>query len=208
MDLQLKNDFLSRWTQYFPAAELPIGIFYSNELHSAEPAKKHEGQHCMIADLAQVFKGKAIAYGAENIGCGGGLRYCGYSDALRPGFEFFLSYGIPGKMEGERYKKDPETVKKLMEQTPRAKAPAQWLIAKRFDHLDEADIPQVILFYATPDVLSGLFTLANYDRTDLYGVKSPFCAGCGSIIQYPMICLLYTSPSPRDRTRSRMPSSA
>ena len=24
----------------------------------------------------------------------------------------------------------------------------------------------------------------------------------------PMYCLLYTSPSPRDRTRSRMPSSA
>ena len=27
-------------------------------------------------------------------------------------------------------------------------------------------------------------------------------------INVPMICLLYTSPSPRDRTRSRMPSSA
>ena len=25
---------------------------------------------------------------------------------------------------------------------------------------------------------------------------------------FPYICLLYTSPSPRDRTRSRMPSSA
>ena len=25
---------------------------------------------------------------------------------------------------------------------------------------------------------------------------------------YPKSCLLYTSPSPRDRTRSRMPSSA
>ena len=25
---------------------------------------------------------------------------------------------------------------------------------------------------------------------------------------YSLICLLYTSPSPRDRTRSRMPSSA
>ena len=25
---------------------------------------------------------------------------------------------------------------------------------------------------------------------------------------YPYTCLLYTSPSPRDRTRSRMPSSA
>ena len=25
---------------------------------------------------------------------------------------------------------------------------------------------------------------------------------------FPQLCLLYTSPSPRDRTRSRMPSSA
>jgi len=27
-------------------------------------------------------------------------------------------------------------------------------------------------------------------------------------VRWHMICLLYTSPSPRDRTRSRMPSSA
>ena len=30
----------------------------------------------------------------------------------------------------------------------------------------------------------------------------------GFFIGYVMLCLLYTSPSPRDRTRSRMPSSA
>ena len=29
-----------------------------------------------------------------------------------------------------------------------------------------------------------------------------------SDLKMPKICLLYTSPSPRDRTRSRMPSSA
>ena len=28
------------------------------------------------------------------------------------------------------------------------------------------------------------------------------------IVEEPLPCLLYTSPSPRDRTRSRMPSSA
>ena len=28
------------------------------------------------------------------------------------------------------------------------------------------------------------------------------------LIVFPELCLLYTSPSPRDRTRSRMPSSA
>ena len=34
--------------------------------------------------------------------------------------------------------------------------------------------------------------------------KSPDLEGAGELIG----CLLYTSPSPRDRTRSRMPSSA
>ena len=32
--------------------------------------------------------------------------------------------------------------------------------------------------------------------------------GFGSYLMSYLICLLYTSPSPRDRTRSRMPSSA
>ena len=31
---------------------------------------------------------------------------------------------------------------------------------------------------------------------------------CGGGIAFGFACLLYTSPSPRDRTRSRMPSSA
>ena len=33
-------------------------------------------------------------------------------------------------------------------------------------------------------------------------------AGHGRVLAATQLCLLYTSPSPRDRTRSRMPSSA
>ena len=40
----------------------------------------------------------------------------------------------------------------------------------------------------------------NIDKGELVLLKGP--SGCGKT------CLLYTSPSPRDRTRSRMPSSA
>ena len=36
--------------------------------------------------------------------------------------------------------------------------------------------------------------------------KKEKCRACGAEFDYS--CLLYTSPSPRDRTRSRMPSSA
>jgi hypothetical protein len=43
-----------------------------------------------------------------------------------------------------------------------------------------------IIFFATPDVLVGLFTLANYERSDPYGVIAPMRSGCASIIQYPL----------------------
>ena len=43
-------------------------------------------------------------------------------------------------------------------------------------------------------------------------LSSEACVFCGAglvtLVTHPENCLLYTSPSPRDRTRSRMPSSA
>ena len=60
-------------------------------------------------------------------------------------------------------------------------------------------------------------TLLNYIRTELKktgtkeGCSEGGCGACtivlGELVDNK-ICLLYTSPSPRDRTRSRMPSSA
>ena len=40
------------------------------------------------------------------------------------------------------------------------------------------------------------------------GVESLLKAELNSHLGYPKGCLLYTSPSPRDRQKSRMPSSA
>ena len=45
----------------------------------------------------------------------------------------------------------------------------------------------MVIFFARPDVLSGLFTLANFDVADPNGVFAPFGAGCGSIVQYPYL---------------------
>ena len=38
--------------------------------------------------------------------------------------------------------------------------------------------------------------------------KAKDAAGYEAIVQETMVCLLYTSPSPRDKRQSRMPSSA
>ena len=49
---------------------------------------------------------------------------------------------------------------------------------------------------------------AAQDALIAIATKLSSFSGTGSFIGWVTVCLLYTSPSPRDRTRSRMPSSA
>jgi hypothetical protein len=44
-----------------------------------------------------------------------------------------------------------------------------------------------MFFFAKPDVLSDLFTLANFRSANPQAVMAPFSAGCGSIIGYPLL---------------------
>ncbi|TRZ51651.1 hypothetical protein D4S03_04770 [bacterium] len=194
MDAEFKERFLQNWTRYFPGAELPIGFYYSN---SAEPkfmAKPPKGHRCIIGDIAKVRKGKTLCFDTNTIGCGGGKRYLGFERKLAPNFEYFLSYGIPGKLGGERYKKSPELVKEHMKHQKPSKAPGDYIIFKRIDRVEEEDKPLVAVFFAPPDVLSGLFTLANFDERQPNGVIAPFCAGCGSIVDFPLKELRSSEP--------------
>ena len=55
----------------------------------------------------------------------------------------------------------------------------------------------------SPDIDTLTYTLSGMvNRKQGWGVKND------NYKTLSMLCLLYTSPSPRDRTRSRMPSSA
>lgn len=187
MDMEIKEKFTTQWEKYFDGAELPITFYYTDETGRVEMAKPPTGRRCIIGDLSQVRRGKSLCYSDELIGCSGGKRYLGFTEGSAPNFEYFLSYGIPGKMEGERYKKSPEIVKEMGKYAPRFKAPAKFIVFKRWDMLEESDNPEVVIFFAKPDVLSGLFVLANYDEAEPNEVFTPFCAGCGSAILYPYL---------------------
>ena len=59
------------------------------------------------------------------------------------------------------------------------------------------------------DKLSREYRFANF--TEAMGFITEMAFACEKANHHPElfnVCLLYTSPSPRDRTRSRMPSSA
>ncbi len=186
MDSSLRQRFAERWQRYFPGAELPIAFYYAAEPGSATPARPR-GRSCLICDLAPVRDGASLAFDVEAVGCGGGKRYLGFVSELRPGFEYFLSCGLPGEMEGERYKKSPELVRELLAHMPRFDAPARYIVFKRWDRLEEGDAPAVVVFFAQPDVLSGLFTLSGYDEAEPQAVVAPFASGCASIVYYPYL---------------------
>lgn len=182
MDIQSRDHFTAQWRKYFLDEELPIVYFYSDDPGDAKkmpPAKKHQ---CFICDLAKVRSGQSLAFDDNAISCSGGKRYLGFSSKLRHNFEYFLSYGIPGEMEGERYIRTPEMVKQLVRDMRQMEAGAKYIVFRRWDQITEKDEPVAAIFFAKPDVLSGLFTLANYDQVMGDGVTAHFGSGCGTII--------------------------
>lgn len=180
------DGFVERWRRYFGKAELPIAAWYT-DCPAPDRAPRPKGHHCIFADIARVRKGESICLDAGAIGCNGGRRHLGFSEELMPDFEHFLSCGIPGKLEGERYKKTPELVREFIGRTAAFTAPARHIAFKRWDRLAEGDVPDVVIFFAKADVISGLFTLANFDEANLDGVVAPFAAGCGQIVQHPFL---------------------
>ena len=185
MDKAVKERFLKYWKEYFEQAEVPLAAYYT-DIDTVPENKSSTTSRCLVADLNKVRNGTPLRFGSASIGCPGGQRYSGFSETIGEGFEYYLSYGIPGKLEGERYKKSPELVRKMLRELPRFVAPRKYLVFKRWDQLDESDEPEIVIFFAEPDVIAGLFTLANFDAIG-EGVVAPFCAGCSSIIMHPYL---------------------
>ena len=132
-----------------------------------------------------VRNGKSMCYSKDTIGCGG--RFLGFDTKLRENFNYFLSCGIPGVMEGERYKKTPEIVADWKMSVPEVPSDKKYIIFKRWDAIVEEDQPEAVVFFAMPDVLSGLFTWAGFDESNAEAVAAPFGAGCASIVQYSLL---------------------
>ena len=185
MDVKLRDRFLAGWTKYFPDVELPIVFFYTDAADRGKLLRTPNRHRCLICDLGRVRRGASVSFAHDTVGCLGGKRYLGFSQALRPEFPYFLSCGIPGKIKGERYKKSPELVTEQMKHQLPFSAPARYIVFKRWDRLEEVDDPLAAIFFAAPDVLAALFTLANFDEARSDAVITPFCAGCAAIVHYP-----------------------
>lgn len=188
MKSELQGKFILLWEKYFSKPELPITFFYSEKPLNSMVVPPKKGMHeCLIDELGNVRRGQSLAFREDSLGCNGAKKYLGYENQMQENFRYFLSCGISGKMEGERYKRTPEIVDELLEKQQNFDADNKYIIFKRWDKLTDDETPDVVIFFCSPDVLSGLFTLVNFDSADPNQVIAPFGSGCASIITFPYL---------------------
>jgi uncharacterized protein (DUF169 family) len=166
--------------------ESPLGAFYTEVKPEGETPET--GIHlCMMALLQKARKsGKTVFFDKTHFGCPGGAYYMGFLPAPRANLEYFLSCGIPDKMEGERYVKTPELAREFILKNKPRPAPAAYCVFKPLEQFQADEIPEVVVFFVEPDILSGLFTLTNYTAERIDAVATLFGSGCSTILTYPL----------------------
>lgn len=181
------------WNEFRTALgliESPLGVYYTHDPPDGKTPKAgmDPGAHlCMIGLLKRArHYGETVYFDKNHFGCPGGAYYMGFFESPRPHIEQFLSCGIPGRMEGERYIKTPELAKEYIEKVKPRPAPSTYCVFKPIEQFHGNEKPEIVVFFASPDILSGLFTLTNYalERTD--GVYTPFGSGCSAILAHPL----------------------
>jgi uncharacterized protein (DUF169 family) len=142
---------------------------------------------CVIGLLWRARKlGKPAYFDQARFGCLGGAFYLGF---LKPQLEFithYVSTGQPGVMEGECYLDSPAAVRQFFQVLDPRPAPAQFCVFKQLSQFTPEEIPEVVIFFARAETISGLNQLATFVTNDFEAVQSPFGAGCSNLVAWPL----------------------
>jgi len=187
--------------------EEPMGMVYTDEdpggafsprpqqLPSVDMEKRGEVDwnaifvnfSCVIGNIWRARKKKGAAvFEREKFGCLGGAFYLGF---LKPQFDFiahYISTGIPGVVEGEHYLESSQVSHDFFQTIDPRPAPARFCVFKPLGQFQENEKPELIIFFARPEVISGLHQLVTFVTNDVEAVVSPFGAGCSNIVTWPL----------------------
>lgn len=165
--------FLQRYREAFgDGVPLPVAFGYSDT--PVEEIRKIP--RCMIGAIRKVCDGQALTLSDDNVLCGGGSLYTRFAP-MQERIPRFVS-------EQEHYKQTPEQVKMYVSRLGISLTEKPYLNFVRMDKLASLDDAEGILFFATPDVLSGLCSWAFYDNDADDAVCTRFASGCCSIVTF------------------------
>lgn len=165
--------FLQKYREAFGnAVPLPIAFGYSHN----PVAEVKRIPRCMIGAIRKACGGEPLTLSADNVLCGGGSLYTAFAP-MQDRIPAFVS-------ETEHYKRTPEQVRRYIHNLDIQLAEKPYLNFIRIDKLSSFDDVEGILFFATPDVLSGLCSWAFYDNDADDAVSVRFASGCCSIVTF------------------------
>lgn len=165
------KQFIEQYSEYFgDAAPLPIAVIYTD----SPLGELRQISGCMFKQIHRAGIGETVTFSADNLACGGGRFYSGFAPAPKGVFNFVSLC--------EKYKATPEIAEQSIRMIDVQPAVKPYLNFVRVDCLDTFDGIEGVIFFVTPDVMSGLFVWANFDSTDINAVQSPFGSGCSSTI--------------------------
>lgn len=130
----------------------------------------------MIGAIRKVCSGDSLTLAAGNVQCGGGSLYTAFAP-MQERIPIFV-------LETEHYKQTPEQVKDYIRLLDIRLTEKPYLNFVRMDHLSSLSEAEGILFFATPDQLSGLCSWAFYDNNADNAVCTRFASGCCSIVTF------------------------
>jgi len=169
---QFIQDFREAFGQ---KVDLPLLFGYSDNPVAA--TEKIGG--CFFKGLQAARDGVPVSLNAENIGCGGGKLYTGFAD-MPERVPVFVS-------QKEKYKETPQMVVDYIDELGMKRADKKYLNFVRIDKAESFDDYEGILFYATPDMLSGLCGWAFFDRNEPDAVVARFGSGCSTVVSMTVV---------------------
>jgi hypothetical protein len=171
---------LKAFAEALSLREMPFAVFSSDSV--PEGALTPKNSRCVIGVLRLARKKKlpAVSMNHDSL-CPGGRVYMNLEGAVSDFIPAFVSTGMEGVFEGERYCKNPEIVSRYLDQVRLEADPLPYRVFKPIDMLDQNEIPEVIVFFENPDILSGLFTLVQFEAGDNETIVAPFGAGCAGV---------------------------
>lgn len=167
------QEFTNKYREAFgESVPLPVAFGYSDK--AVTEVKKIP--RCMIGAIRKVCDGEPLTLSADNVLCGGGRLYTAFAP-MPDRVPVFVS-------EAEHYKQTKEQVREYIDRLDIRLSGKPYLNFIRMDRLESFDGVEGILFFATPDVLSGLCSWAFYDNNDDDAVCTRFASGCCSIVTF------------------------
>lgn len=163
--------FIQNFQEAFgETVELPVAFWYADT--AIANTEKING--CFFKAFKALRKGESVSLNVDVLGCMGGKFYLGFNE---------MNERIPDFVSlKEKYKKTPQMVTQFIEKLGVPLAEKKYLNISRIDKMDSFDNIQGILFFATPDVLSGLTTWTFFDNNLDNAVTTKFGSGCSAII--------------------------